>query len=121
MSSQPLASGWWTQCLADLSSRGRRLSVQPVCSLGVVDLVSSDPLESEWWFSVYNYISSIQSPDRLGRRGDMRDDSADILFQSFVQEAHVSSSRMGRVVHPLTVSIRHFLCRPRLRPPSKVP
>ena len=34
-------------------------------------------------------VSSLQSPDRLGRRGDMRDDSAEILFRSFLQEAIV--------------------------------
>ena len=37
--------------------------------------------------------------------GDMRDDSAEILFQSFLKEALVSSTYMGRdvyfdVVHP---------------------
>ena len=32
--------------------------------------------------------------------GDLRDDSAEILFQSFLQEALVSSSGMGRDVHP---------------------
>ena len=40
-------------------------------------------------------ISSVQSLDRLDRRGDMRDDSADIHFQSFLQEALVSSSGIG--------------------------
>ena len=34
----------------------------------------------------------------MGHRGDMRDDSAEILFQSFLQEALVSSSGMGRDV-----------------------
>ena len=47
-------------------------------------------------------FSSVQSFDRLGRWGDMRDDSVDILFQSFLQEAIVSSSGMGRDVHSLT-------------------
>ena len=42
-------------------------------------------------------LISLQSLDRLGRRGDLRDDSAEILYQSFVQEALVSSSGMGRV------------------------
>ena len=51
----------------------------------------------------------------------MRDDSAEILFQSFLQETHVSSSGMGRYVHPLLLSIQHFLCRSRRCPPSKVP
>ena len=46
----------------------------------------------------------------------MRDDSAEILFQSFLQEALVSSSGMGRVVRSLMLSIQHFL----RRPPSKV-
>ena len=48
-------------------------------------------------------------------------DSAEILFQSFLQEALVSSSSMGRDVHSLMLSIQHFLCRPRRRSPSKVP
>ena len=39
---------------------------------------------------------SVQFPDQLGRRGDMRDDSAGILFQSSLQEALVSSSGIGR-------------------------
>ena len=64
--------------------------------------------------------SSVQSLDRLGRRGNTRDDSAEILFQSFLQEALVSSSGMGRDVHMWMLSIRHFLCRPRRRPPSSV-
>ena len=53
--------------------------------------------------------------------GDMRDDSAEILSQSFLQEALVSSSGMGRDVHSLMLSIQHFLCRPRRRPPSRYP
>ena len=57
-------------------------------------------------------ISSVQSLDRLDRRRDMRNDSAEIFFQSFLQEALVSSSGMGRGVHSLTLSIQHF-------PPSK--
>ena len=51
-------------------------------------------------------------------RGDMRDDSAEILFQYFLQEALVSSSGMGRYVHSLMLSIQHFLYRPRRRLPS---
>ena len=39
----------------------------------------------------------------------------------FLQEALVSSSSMGSDVHSLTLSIQHFLCRQRRRPPSKVP
>ena len=51
----------------------------------------------------------------------MRDDSAEILFQSFLQEAPVSSFGMGMDVHSLMMSIQHFLRRRRRRPPSKVP
>ena len=48
--------------------------------------------------------SSVQfSP--LGRRRHMRDNSAEILFQSFLQEALVSSSGMGRDVQSLMLSI----------------
>ena len=42
--------------------------------------------------------SSVQSLDRLG---GIVDDSAQILFQSFLQEAHVSSSRIGKDVDSL--------------------
>ena len=38
------------------------------------------------------------------------DDSADILCQSFLQKALVSTSGMGRDVHTLMLSIQHFLC-----------
>ena len=46
-----------------------------------------------------NITTKFQSLDRLGRRGDMTDDSAGILFQSFLQEALVSSSGTS-VVQP---------------------
>ena len=52
-------------------------------------------------------------------RGDMRDDSVEILLHSVLQEAPVSSSGMGLDVHSL-MYIQHFLCWPRRRPPSKV-
>ena len=62
----------------------------------------------------------LQSCDRLGRRGDMTNDSAEILFQSFLpREAIVSSSGMNRDVHSFMLAIQHVLCRPRRRP--KVP
>ena len=40
----------------------------------------------------------------------MWDASAENLFQSFLQEAMVSSSGTGRDVHSLILSIKHFLC-----------
>ena len=51
----------------------------------------------------------------------MADRAGEILFQSFVQEAIASSSGSGRDVHAITLSTRHFLCRPRLCPLLKVP
>ena len=48
----------------------------------------------------------------------MIDDPAEILFQSFQQEAIVSSSGMGSDVHSLMLSIQHFLCWPWCCPPS---
>ena len=48
-------------------------------------------------------FSSVQSLDQFGRRWDLRDDSAEILFQSFLQEALVNRSRMGRDVHSFDV------------------
>ena len=49
-------------------------------------------------------FSSVQSLDRMGRRGNIKDDSAEVLFQSFLQEALVSSSGMGRDVRSLALS-----------------
>ena len=65
-------------------------------------------------------FSSVQSLHQSGHQGDMRDNSAQIFFQSFLQEALVSRSGMGRDVHSLMLSIQYFLCRPWRRPPSKV-
>ena len=66
-------------------------------------------------------FSLVQSLDQMGRRGDVRDDPAEILFQSFLQETHVSSSGIGMNVHSLMLSIQHFLCRPRRRPQFMMP
>ena len=67
-----------------------------------------------------NY-NSFQSLDRLSRLGDIGEDFAEILFQSFLYEALVSSSGMGRDVRSLMLSIQHLLYRPRRRPPLKLP
>ena len=48
----------------------------------------------------------------VGGRGDVRDDSAEIRFQTFLRKNIVSSSSMGEDVHSLTLSIQHFLRRP---------
>ena len=50
-------------------------------------------------------FSSVQSLDQLGHHGDMRNDSAEILFQSFLQKALVSSSGMGRDVKKVKVKV----------------
>ena len=71
--------------------------------------------------SASDKLSSVQSLDRLGCWGDITDNSAEILFQSFLQEAPVSSSGMGRDVLSLMLSIQHFLCRPQHLLPSVVP
>ena len=55
-------------------------------------------------------FSSIQSLDRLGRRGDMRDDSAEILFKSFLQEALVSILALTGMS-----TLWHFSCGPSLQ------
>ena len=65
------------------------------------------------WFLIFNTFSSVQFAVQLGCRGNMTDDSAEILFQSFLQEALLSSSGMGRDVHSLMLSIQHFICLPR--------
>ena len=48
------------------------------------------------------------------------DDSAEILFQSFLQETIVSSSGMSREVHSFMSSIQRFLCWLQCCQPSKV-
>ena len=60
----------------------------------------------------HSQVSSVQFFDRLSRRVDVTDDSAEILFQPFLQKAIVSSFGMSRDVHTLTLlmlSIQHFL------------
>ena len=47
----------------------------------------------------------IRSPVGGGEGGDIWDDSAEILFQSFLLDALVSSSGMGRDVHSLMLSL----------------
>ena len=42
----------------------------------------------------------------------MRGDSADTLFESFLQGAIVSRSGMDSFVHSLMLSIQHLLCQP---------
>ena len=49
----------------------------------------------------------------------MRNDSAEILSQSSLQKAIEDSSNMGKDVHSLTLTIQHFLCRPRRPLPSE--
>ena len=39
----------------------------------------------------------------------MRDDSAEVLYQSFLREAILSSSGMDKDIHSLTLSFEHFL------------
>ena len=50
-------------------------------------------------------VCSVKSLGRLGHWGDMRDDSAEILFQSFLQEALVSRQSNFQVKHG-TSSVR---------------
>ena len=66
-------------------------------------------------------FGSVQSLGRLGRRGDTRDDSAESIFHSFLREVFKICSDMKRNVYSLTLSIQHFLCRPRRRPSPRLP
>ena len=74
-------------------------------------------------------LQQTHSLDRLGGRGlggwgvgggGMRHDSAEILFQTVLREAIISSSDIGRDVHSLMWSIQRFFCRPGRRPSSEV-
>ena len=48
--------------------------------------------EGKTFYVVIILAGSVQSLDPLGHQGDMRKDSAEIPFRSFLQEALVSSS-----------------------------
>ena len=74
---------------------------------------------SSGWLVLFS-LPSVKSLDRRGCQGHRRGDSAEVLFQSFLREAIVSDSGIGRDVHYLMLSIQHFLCWPRWCPPSKV-
>ena len=55
--------------------------------------------------------NSVQSLDRLGRRGDMEDESAEILLQSFLQEAFLTTTNVSRKRIIVVEGTLH-LCRP---------
>ena len=64
-------------------------------------------------------FTSVQSLDRSGRRGGHEGPfSRDPLLTS---GGPCEQFGMGRDVLSLTLSIQHLLCRPRRRPPSRVP
>ena len=87
------------------------------CRVGEVEGVGGPQIQK----TVSIKHSSVLSLGRFGRREDIRDYSAEILFQSFLQEAMVSSSGIGRDVHSLMLTIQPFLCRPHHHPPSEMP
>ena len=57
--------------------------------------------------------SSVQfssGPGPIGSFGEnVREDSAEILYRSFLQETTVSSAGMGRDVHSLMLPIQHWM------------
>ena len=77
--------------------------------------------ESVSQFSSVQFSIVLRPIGSWGRGGGMRDDSAEALLQSILQEALVSSSGMGRGARSLMLSIQHFLCRPWRRPLSMMP
>ena len=112
----------------------RCICINPVCSLWASNL----PILSQRQHAFYSHSltvielyahvvrrlnNSVPWPIRslVGGVVGMKDDSAEIFFQYFLQKAPVSSSGMGRDVHSLMLFIQVFPCRPRRRPPSKVP
>ena len=68
-------------------------------------------LHTKWSSNSFRIVLfiSLQSLDRLGLRGNVREETVGILLQSFLQEALVGSSGMGRYVHSSMLSIQHFL------------
>ena len=127
-----LTQSYWCRQLSDISlsvhsgyaSKGTKLSSKISHEISHIWLRTAISLQSALINNTLRnwvQLSSLQSLDRLDRRVDMRDDSAEILFQSFLHEALVNRSGMGRDIHCLMLSSQHFLCRPRRRPLSKVP
>ena len=93
-----------------------------LCSLNWSSVTFRFTCTTRWLrYQSKTQFSSVQSLDQLGRRGNMRDDSAEIPFQSLLQDDLVSSSGMGRHVHSLILSIQHFLCQPQHHSTSTVP
>ena len=69
-------------------------------------------LTAFWEFGLRQYLSynyEFNPVQALGRLGDMGDDSAETLFQSFLGEAIVTWSDVGIDVHTLTLSIQHII------------
>ena len=96
----------------------------PVCTVGsAAQLCHSllSPREINQIPHERNWNGTVQSLSRSDRWGDMRDDSAQIFFPSFLLEAPVSCSGMGWDVHSVVLSIQHFLCWPQCHPSSEVP
>ena len=76
----------------------------------------------------FSSVSSVPSLDRLsclkevgvGVGGNMRNNSSEVLFKSFLPEATVSSPGIGRDVHSMVLSTLHFLSQPQCHPTLKV-
>ena len=64
-------------------------------------------------FTLGSVCSSVQSRDQLGHWGDVRDDSAEILFQSFLQEGSTQNSaeHVSSGVSHLCLGLFHDLYR----------
>ena len=78
-------------------------------------------LDGQFWRKAVvacDMLSPVWSLSQLGHLGGMTADSAEILFQCFLQEATVSSSGMGRDVHCL-MSVQRFCCQPWCCPQRK--
>ena len=112
----------WARDTRGTSWRRLLVAVRPAETLdGVFWQIKKHTKVLKERFLIRQYIfSSVPRPIALsgGHEGRFRRDP---LPGFFLQEALVSSSGMGRDVYSLTLSIQHFLCRPRRRPPSKVP
>ena len=85
-----------------------------LASISLCVITTSSPFfgsDERLFFSLYT-ISSNRSDQSLGR-WDARDDSAEVLFLSFLRDAIVSGSGRDKNVHSLTWSVLLFLGRSR--------
>ena len=69
------------------------------------ELARTPPVRKHRYQQTIKFFSSVQSLDQLGHHGGMRDDSAEVLFQSFLQVAVWSNFTWTKIKYMYCKSI----------------